>query len=89
MDGATDKCLAYEQAFLAHCKLTIAHPYLGCCGPKEGILLLGLFYFNSSRWVTLGFVVGWLGVWYISCATLFVGYGMYPDWGTVGVFDRL
>lgn len=62
---------------------------MGRCGKAEGIVLLGLYHFDSSWRVTLGFVVRWLGERYTLCVVLFVCYGKQQDWWTVGVVDRV
>lgn len=56
MDRVINIYFADEQSFLAHRKSAIELLYLDRCGTIEGIWLLGLHYFDSSWWTTLGFV---------------------------------
>lgn len=81
--------LTDEQAFLFHCKLAVAFPYLDFCDAAKGILLLGPYYFDSGRCVILCFLIRGLGVWYASSTILFVCDGMYRDSQIVEVVGRV
>lgn len=53
------RCDPGGQAGLSYLhKFAVPSPYLGCCGTTKSIMLLGLNYFNGSRWGRLGIVIG-------------------------------
>lgn len=86
---AMDVGLADEQAFLSYCKFSVALHYLDCCGMTEGFILLGLYYFDSSRRPVFDVALGQISTQYVLCLVYVVCDGMYRAGRLKAVLDRI